>query len=254
MDDPHDVLGVGANATQSDINRARARLQRSLGELQSSISPEQFTRQAAAIDIAWRALQHRDTSDLDHALASSGAKQSTSQHGGQVCTHCGGAPAINVVFRQRVRRHQVVSTAGYYCRSCGIATFRNTTNGTLLQGFWRLLSLVSTIAIVRGNIVQRRRITRLSPTSDPTSARVGGTEEIPERLNPGQPLLLRSGILAIGATVLLFAGTITSLTDVFSIPNCSRNRVSAVVVSTLDVACGSNDQPETERRVSSTAR
>lgn len=230
--DPYALLGVSADATIKEIDRARAYSQRILTRLSPSLGVVEAAAKAAAIDAAWTLLRDPERrTELDVTLAervsqsqaansqanaTAYAIQTTGTHlgsfpvganrtngaPGKTCSVCLSAPAMNMHFRQRVARSTIESVSGFYCRTCGIATFRDTTNRTLIKGFWRARSLPTTIAIVRGNIVERRRMNRLGPSDDQSLA-----------LDPGRPLFIRSGVVAVTVSALMVFSTIATIAD-----------------------------------------
>jgi hypothetical protein len=106
-----------------------------------------------------------------------------------------------LLMQARVRR-------GPFCRSCGIATFRDMQNRTLLTGWWGVISLlVLGWATPLYNLISRRRVLRLGPpVRDPAVI-----SPLPEPLPPGRPLWMRPGpvvalaVLTVLATLFVVA-------------------------------------------------
>ena len=90
------------------------------------------------------------------------------------CRFCSSSPACETTLRQEtgmvlMRRRRWV--AGPFCRSCGIAIFRELTNRTLVTGWWGVLSFFTNLLTLVGNLNARRRFGRLSaPQPNPAVA------------------------------------------------------------------------------------
>lgn len=127
------------------------------------------------------------------------------------CRLCGSEPAADVTFRQHVGMvifMRARSMPGPFCRDCGIATFRDLQNRTLITGWWGVLSLLvfGWLAAVR-NVLALRPVLRLGPpVRDPAA-----TGPLPGPLPPGRPLWMRPGpavpllLAAALATVVVVA-------------------------------------------------
>jgi hypothetical protein len=129
------------------------------------------------------------------------------------CRLCGSAPAADVSLRQHVGMVLLMSARtrpGPFCRRCGIATFRDLQNRTLLTGWWGVLSLlVLNWATILRNLWALRQVRRLGPpVRDPSVI-----SPLPAPLAPGLPLWRRPGPLvplllaAVAAAVLVHAVT-----------------------------------------------
>jgi hypothetical protein len=129
------------------------------------------------------------------------------------CRLCGSAPAADVSFRQHVGMVLLMnarSRPGPFCRSCGIATFRDLQNRTLLTGWWGVLSLlVLNWATILQNLRALVRVRRLAPPVRNPSV----ISPLPAPLPPGRPLWRRPGPLvplllaAVAATLVVRAAT-----------------------------------------------
>ncbi|MFG2137535.1 hypothetical protein [Streptomyces sp. NPDC048650] len=105
-------------------------------------------------------------------------------HAAHACQICGALPAVQAT----VRGHQgmivlmrFLSRRGMFCRSCGLATYREMSAKTLWQGWWGPLSVVITPITLLANLGPRARFRTLpAPT--------GGFRPA---LDPGKPLLRR---------------------------------------------------------------
>lgn len=90
---------------------------------------------------------------------------------GLICQRCGLAPAAPVTFR--IHRGFLVAMSfqkvpGILCRSCGISVFRESQTQTLARGWWSGLSLfLFAWTTLAANLVARRKILRLPPSSAP---------------------------------------------------------------------------------------
>jgi hypothetical protein len=121
------------------------------------------------------------------------------------CRLCGSAPAAEVSFHQHVGMvllMQARSRPGPYCRCCGIATFRDLQNRTLLTGWWGVLSLLvfGWVTPLR-NLLALRRVRRLAPpVRDPAVI-----SPLPAPLPPGRPLWMRLGPVVALAVLIVFA-------------------------------------------------
>ena len=100
------------------------------------------------------------------------------------CRLCGARPAVQAT----VRGHQglfllmrFLSRSGTFCRSCGLATYREMSAKTLWQGWWSPLSVVVTPVTLLMNLGPRSRFRKLA-------APVGG---FGPSLDPGRSLLRR---------------------------------------------------------------
>jgi hypothetical protein len=135
------------------------------------------------------------------------------------CRLCGSAPAADVSFRQHIGMVVLMSARtqpGPFCRQCGIATFRDLQNRTLLTGWWGVLSLLvlGWVTAVR-NLWALRRVRRLGPpVRDPSVI-----SPLAEPLPPGRPLWLRPGplvplvLVAVAATLVVHAVTAPQAVD-----------------------------------------
>ena len=215
--DPYALLSVAFDASPREIDQARTYAHRILRDMSKSIGREQTAAKATAIDRAWATLRDplsRSALETVRASVTDSAERSgpdtavrarASTSGGapgRVCSICRASPAMSMHFRQRMTRKVIESVSGMYCRTCGLATFRQTTNATLRQGFWRARSIITTIAIVWGNLKERRRISRLQPADDTSLA-----------LDPGRPLYLRSGVVTVVVSVFACFLSITQVAD-----------------------------------------
>ncbi|WP_405410035.1 hypothetical protein [Streptomyces decoyicus] len=100
------------------------------------------------------------------------------------CQLCGAQPAVQAT----VRGHQgllflmrFLSRRGMFCRSCGLATYREMSAKTLWQGWWSPLSVAITPLTLLMNLGPRGRFRKLA-------APVGG---FGPSLDPGKSLLRR---------------------------------------------------------------
>lgn len=135
------------------------------------------------------------------------------------CRLCGSAPAADVSFRQHVGMVVLLSAhtqPGPFCRQCGIATFRDLQNRTLITGWWGVLSLLvlGWLTAVR-NLWALRRVRRLGPpVRDPSVI-----SPLASPLPLGRPLWRRPGPLvplllaAVAVTLVVHAVTAPQAVD-----------------------------------------
>jgi hypothetical protein len=126
------------------------------------------------------------------------------------CAYCGCEPTINATIRGHrgmIILMQFLSQKGPFCRDCGIATFRSMTSKTLIQGWWGYASFIITPFVVLWNLIQRQRLSKLSP---PVASQYGqsGTP-----MPLGKPLFLRAGTIGLVfplAVLVLIASALLS--------------------------------------------
>lgn len=120
------------------------------------------------------------------------------------CRLCGARPAVQAT----VRGHQglfllmrFLSRSGMFCRSCGLATYREMSARTLWQGWWSPLSVAITPVTLLMNLGPRSRFRKLA-------APVGG---FGPSLDPGRSLLRRPVALLFLVPMALVALAIPTL-------------------------------------------
>jgi hypothetical protein len=136
-----------------------------------------------------------------YPAAPSGAWAPTAPVPGQLqCRFCGSVPAVKVTFgghQGMLLLMRVLSQPGPFCRDCGLATFRQMTANTLVQGWWGWISLVATPVTVLWNLMASLKLRGLAaPVPTHPQARP---------MDPGAPLLQRPMTLAglaIGAVLV----------------------------------------------------
>jgi hypothetical protein len=104
------------------------------------------------------------------------------------CTLCGSVPAAAAKFRGHqgmIIIMRFLSLDGPFCRDCGLATYRNMTSRTLVQGWWGYVSFLITPLVVLFNLIPRQKVASLPP---PRPAPHGRSHR---PLDPGPPLLMR---------------------------------------------------------------
>jgi hypothetical protein len=154
------------------------------------------------------------------------------------CRLCGSAPAADVSFRQHIGMVFLMSARsrpGPYCRSCGIATFRDLQNRTLLTGWWGVISLLALgwVTPLR-NLLSLRRVRRLGPPSRDPSV----ISPLPGPLPVGRPLWQRPGPLvplllaALGALIVVHLVTAPEGIDPTS--DSLPGRCVSIVAGALD--------------------
>lgn len=124
------------------------------------------------------------------------------------CQLCGSAPAAELKFRREtglilVRQRRLVE--GTYCRDCGLSLFRETTDKTLMTGWWGFISFFANWITIVSNVAGRVAIRSLGPPVPNSGVRA----PLPGPLDPGKPLFRRFGpyvvILIAFAVFALFA-------------------------------------------------
>ncbi|GAA2326638.1 hypothetical protein [Dactylosporangium salmoneum] len=104
------------------------------------------------------------------------------------CRFCGCAPAVKTTFRGHqgiIILMRFLSLQGPFCRDCGLATFRDMTSKTLVQGWYSYGSVIAAPVTVLINLVRRLKFNNLGapqPAPDGSS----GTP-----MDPGKPLMAR---------------------------------------------------------------
>ncbi|MEV7421947.1 MULTISPECIES: LppU/SCO3897 family protein [unclassified Streptomyces] len=118
-----------------------------------------------------------------------------------------------------------LKSRGFFCRSCGLATYRRMTSNTLAAGWWGLFSFFITPFVVLLNVVEARaRFRKLPPPH-------GGWRP---PLDPGSRVLFRApallvltplALLVLGFASLIVIGVVVgdSGPDRVSVGDCVRN-------------------------------
>jgi hypothetical protein len=104
------------------------------------------------------------------------------------CRHCGWVPAVEATFRGHqgmIIWMQFLEMKGPFCRDCGMATFRDMTARTLLQGWYGYISFAATPIAVVINLFRRGKVADLPAPSPPAWGDHG------RPMDPGAPLLRR---------------------------------------------------------------
>lgn len=121
--------------------------------------------------------------------------------GARQCRFCGCVPAADVTFRGHrgmIVIMQFRSLKGPFCRDCGLATFRQMTAQTLIQGWYGYASFVITPFTVLLNLFRRSSVAGL-PAPQPSPY---GQSRQP--MDPGPALLARpSAIIGLAIPILL---------------------------------------------------
>jgi hypothetical protein len=92
---------------------------------------------------------------------------------------------------------QFLHVRGPFCRDCGLATFRDMSAKTLVQGWWGYASFIITPITVLINAARRGKVANLQPPQPPAQGPSG------RPMDPGAPLLTRPAAL-IGLSIPLF--------------------------------------------------
>ncbi|MEV0561583.1 hypothetical protein [Dactylosporangium sp. NPDC050588] len=104
------------------------------------------------------------------------------------CRFCNNVPTAQTKFRGHrglIIVMQFRHVDGPFCRDCGMATFREMTSKTLIQGWYSYGSFFITPFVVLWNIINRRKVANLAP---PQPSPYGGARQ---PMNPGKRLLAR---------------------------------------------------------------
>ena len=226
--DPYALLGVARDATPRQIHEARKYADRVLGDISRGLGPDVAAAKSAEIERAWKLLSDPDErAAVDAHLRSAGSADPSAANGftrsdghpGKTCSVCHAAPAMTMHFRVRHSRRSVESVSGMFCRTCGIATFRDVTNQTLRQGFWRARTIITTMAIVQGNWRERRRIDVLKQSDDTSLS-----------LDPGRPVWMRSGVVALTITLSVVTMSVAQVADIGSLLNTKSSPVNELPI------------------------
>ncbi|MFD3515989.1 hypothetical protein [Streptomyces sp. NPDC058657] len=161
------------------------------------------------------------------------------------CEVCGARPAAGVT----VRSHQgmvvimrTVTRRAVYCRTCGLAVYRQLTSSTLVTGWWGFFSLFVTPFVVLGNVLGARAALRR--LSEPYGA-------VRPPLDPGRRVLRRApamlilapfALVAVAVPVLLAVGLLAGddAPVALSVGDCVRNEDEWPEQRLTKVDCGSS--------------
>ena len=154
------------------------------------------------------------------------------------CRFCGSVPAVKAT----VRGHQgmlivmrFLKLEGPFCRTCGIATYRDMTAKSLWQGWWGIGSAIINPITMLINLPTRAKFGKLP---EPVPGAPG------QPMNPGKPLFMRPPILFLLlpiALIVLIVFAAQGDPEYASEGECIQNKgtVSAPDVRVVD--CGSAD-------------
>lgn len=154
------------------------------------------------------------------------------------CRFCGSVPAVQAT----VRGHQgllilmrFLKLQGPFCRSCGIATYRDMTAKSLWQGWWGIASAIVNPIIMLMNLPVRAKFGKLP-------APVPGAPGQP--MNPGKPMFRRPAILGLLLPVAVIAAIVVAAQgdpEYASVGECIKNEGTAGAPDVKLVDCGSPD-------------
>ncbi|MET9931266.1 MULTISPECIES: hypothetical protein [unclassified Streptomyces] len=167
------------------------------------------------------------------------------------CEVCGAQPATAVTARAHqgmIVIMRTVTRRGTFCRTCGLAVYRQMTSGTLLTGWWGLFSLFVTPFVILANVFGARAALRRLP--EPYGA-------VRPPLDPGRRVLRRApamliltpvGLLALAVPTLVLVGLFADDEGpaALSVGDCVRNEADWPDQQLRKVDCGS---PSAEYRV-----
>ena len=116
------------------------------------------------------------------------------------CRLCGCVPAAEVTFRGHrglLVMMQFLHLTGPFCRDCGLATFREMSAKTLIQGWYGYASFVITPITVLINVIRRGKVANLPAPRPPAQGPHG------RPMDPGAPLMTRPAAL-VGLFIPVF--------------------------------------------------
>jgi hypothetical protein len=116
---------------------------------------------------------------------------------GVYCRVCGSTPAVHVTFRGHrgmIVIMQFLRRFGPFCRDCGLATYRDMTSKSLVEGWWGPMSLFVNPITMLTNLGPRSRVALLP-------APVAGAPRRP--LDPGKPMTQRPAMLMVLLPLIL---------------------------------------------------
>jgi hypothetical protein len=118
------------------------------------------------------------------------------------CRLCGCVPAAEVTFRGHrgmIVMMQFLHFKGPFCRDCGMATFRDMTAKTLIQGWYGYASFLITPITVLINLVRRGKVANLQAPRPPARG------QYRQPRDPGPALLARpTALIGLAIPVVLF--------------------------------------------------
>lgn len=213
----YDVLGVSTDASNREIHQAYVRLAKVFHPDQHPNALPAEQRQLAEamtrINEAYNALKAPEAregsaSETESAPAPA-AGSPRPPHSGE-CMLCGSSPAARFIFDHQtayIIRANLSSTDACFCRNCALSYGRARQNRTLWTGWWGVLSFFRNLAIVYRNARMLRKAARLTA---PKAASEPLLVARSTPLDPGRPILKRSGVWATTASVLIVAGAMTA--------------------------------------------
>jgi len=157
---------------------------------------------------------------------------------GLCCRFCGSVPAVMAT----VRGHQgflimmrFLKLQGPFCRSCGIATYRDMTAKSLWQGWWGIASAIINPVTMLINLPERAKFNRLA---EPVPGAPG------QPMNPGKPLFRRAAILGLVVPISVIGLIVVGMqgdADYASVGDCVQNKGTTSAPDVQVVDCGSAD-------------
>ncbi|MET7419387.1 hypothetical protein [Dactylosporangium sp. NPDC005555] len=123
------------------------------------------------------------------------------------CRFCSNVPTAKTKFRGHrglIIAMQFRHVDGPFCRDCGLATFRELTSKTLIQGWYSYGSFFIAPFIVLWNLINRGKVASLAP---PQPSPYGGAQR---PMDPGRPLMARpASIIGVFVPFILIVALIT---------------------------------------------
>jgi len=155
-----------------------------------------------------------------------------------ICRFCGSVPAVQAT----VRGHQgllimmrFLKLEGPFCRSCGIATYRDMTAKSLWQGWWGIGSMIINPITMLVNLPTRAKFGKLP---EPAPGAPG------QPMDVGKPLFKRPAIIMLlipFALIALIVYGASQSTSNASAGDCVQNTGSASSPNVSVVDCSSSD-------------
>jgi hypothetical protein len=134
-----------------------------------------------------------------------GQPQQQQYAGAKECRFCGSVPAADVKFRGHqgmIIIMRFLSLDGPFCRDCGLATFREMTAKTLVQGWYGYASFIITPITVLINLVKRGKVADL-PAPQPGPNSQGRRPRDPNPALLARPMALIGLCIPVGLILLI---------------------------------------------------
>ncbi|WP_433002147.1 LppU/SCO3897 family protein [Kribbella sp. CA-294648] len=157
---------------------------------------------------------------------------------GLQCRFCGGVPAVDAT----VRGHQgfvivmrFLKLQGPFCKTCGVATTRDMTGKSMVQGWWGIGSLIINPITMLMNLVTFSKFRNLPEPAPGAPGRP---------MNPGKPLFKRPVALGLLIPIAVFGLIVFSNLNKASsadVGSCVYNKGTSAKPNVKVVDCTSSD-------------